>query len=392
MSAVIHTRGKPSILAEPKRNTSSLGHQQIPSEQGSGRIPGYAGFIPKAQHVAGVTYGNMTRSTISPGFKVAASEVALPPSPNRSGGKVGKPGFHVPGYTGHVAGKMELFASTYGGMTRACDPKGIVADNGQLPDVLTGSTVTESIGTNEPPRTNMSKQDAQAIFKKTTTGRIPGYCGFVRGGQHVAGSTYGALTRAAQGEDFSGKYNAALPNSPHVNVQAPGNQPNHKLPGYTGFVPGKRDTYSTTYGETTSNLQGHTAISPSKTYISRTNRSWDGVGGATRSGDVANQAKSVDQSEVQLQTGGGRIPGYGGFVRGAQHHSATTFGKMTNNTRETDFQDYESASLLPDNPQRQQYQQVGQPKHKIPGYTGFVPKTRESYATTYGKTTAAVAK
>lgn len=384
-------RTKPSILAEPKRNTFSLGTQEIPSEQGKGRIPGYAGFIPKAQHVAGVTYGNMTRSTISPGFKVAASEVALPPSPNRSGGKVGRPGYHVPGYTGHVAGKMDLFSSTYGGMTRACDPKGIVGDNGQLPDVTTGSTVTESIGTNEQPSSLfMSKGDAQAIFKATTTGQIPGYCGFVRGGQHVAGSTYGALTRAAQGEDFSGKYNAALPAYPHRNVSPRGNQPGHKLPGYTGFVPGKRETFSTTYGETTTKLRGHTPVSPSKVYINRTNRSWDGVGGANEASKIADRARKTDQAEAKLITGEGRVPGYGGFVRGAQHHSATTFGKMTTNTNESDFSDYESPSLLPDSPQRQRYQQVEQPKHKIPGYTGFVPNTRESYATTYGRTTAAV--
>jgi len=377
--------GKASILAEPPRQTGITGNMAIPDTHGKGRIPGYQGYVPASQHVSGVTYGNMTRCTISAGFKVASSDVALPPSPNRTGGRVGRPGHHVPGYTGHVKGKMDKFASTYGQITRKCDPSGIVNDNGQLPDVQSGNTITESIGTNEPPRTNMTKDQAQAIYKSTTGGRIPGYGGFIRGGQHVAGSTFGQLTRSAKDEDFTGSYKAALPSSPHTNVSPRGNQPRHKLPGYTGFVPGKRDTFSTTYGETTSNLTGKTPISPSKTYISRTARSWDGVGGASKSAQVAAKAKDVDQCEAQQQRGQGRVPGYAGFVRGQQHHNATTFGQMTSSKANV-FGDYEANTLLPAKHAHVQDQPTA---HKIPGYTGHIQGTRECYAATYGQVTAA---
>jgi hypothetical protein len=397
----MNARGKPSLLAEPERHRGVSTKVKISKEQGTGNIPGYSGYVPKSQHVAGVTYGNMTRTTLSKDFKVASADVALPPSPNHTGCSIQRPGNHVPGYTGHVAGKMDQFASTYGNMTRTAKPKGTVLSNGQYPDVGTGASITESIGTS-PYNTGskyITKKEAQAAFKQTTTGQIPGYGGFIRGGQHVAGTTFGAQTRAAQGEDFSGSYVTALPTAPNRNLSPRIDLPVSRVPGYTGFVPGKRREYGHTYGETTEKLSGGhsggsatTTAQASKLYAARTQRFWDGVSnnssGTTSPRTPRSPRPARQDPEESLQ--GGRVPGYGGFIRGQQHHAGSTYGKMTRSTKEEDFNVYEPPSLLPEAPHQGGQGSSAAHGHaggKIPGYTGFVKNTSEAIGLSYGKMT-----
>jgi hypothetical protein len=100
---------------------------------------------------------------------------------------------------------------------------------------------------------------------------IPGYTGYVRGMQHVSGRTYGSSTkRALDSSHRDIACSSPIPSSPQANTKVRHATPNdtfisgqfkdksYHVPGYTGFVPGARHTYSKTYGTNTSeNLALH---------------------------------------------------------------------------------------------------------------------------------------
>jgi hypothetical protein len=89
-----------------------------------------------------------------------------------------------------------------------------------------------------------------------------GHTGFMRGGQHVSGMTYGNLSRTTSEGDFKGETTPlnALPPSPHQTQTPVTSNPKHRLPGYTGFIPGNRATFAETFGKVTAALSpGHIA-------------------------------------------------------------------------------------------------------------------------------------
>ena len=90
---------------------------------------------------------------------------------------------------------------------------------------------------------------------------MPGYTGFVRGSQHISGRTFGETTRRAIDTDYREHVcTSPIPSDPENNRKIRQNQPPtsfvthqfagkvYHVPGYTGFVPGMRATYSRTYG------------------------------------------------------------------------------------------------------------------------------------------------
>lgn len=94
---------------------------------------------------------------------------------------------------------------------------------------------------------------------------MPGYTGFVRGSQHISGRTFGEMTRRAFDTDYREHVcTSPIPSAPQANRkvkhQMPPNSfmsnrlrkegPKH-VPGYTGHVPGTRQVYAKTFGETT---------------------------------------------------------------------------------------------------------------------------------------------
>lgn len=94
---------------------------------------------------------------------------------------------------------------------------------------------------------------------------LPGYTGYVRGMQHISGRTYGEATRRAVDTDYRENVcTSPIPSSPQNNLKVRHTEPpssfvSHQfagkvyhVPGYTGFVPGIRQTYARTYGSTTS--------------------------------------------------------------------------------------------------------------------------------------------
>lgn len=96
---------------------------------------------------------------------------------------------------------------------------------------------------------------------------LPGYTGYVRGMQHIAGRTYGEATRRALDTDYRENVcTSPIPSSPQKNLKVKHTEPKasfvsrqfsgkvYQVPGYTGFVPGARHTYARTYGSTTSQM------------------------------------------------------------------------------------------------------------------------------------------
>lgn len=93
------------------------------------------------------------------------------------------------------------------------------------------------------------------------------------------------------------------------------------------------------------------------------------------------------------------VPGYTGYVRGSQHISGRTFGETTRRALSTDYREIVCTSPVPSSPQanRKIRQEeladtfvanvFGGRKYQIPGYTGFVPGARSTYATRYGAAT-----
>jgi hypothetical protein len=94
---------------------------------------------------------------------------------------------------------------------------------------------------------------------------MPGYTGFVRGSQHISGRTFGEMTRRAFDTDYREHVcTSPIPSAPQANRKVqhvmPANsymtnmqrgQPTKHVPGYTGHVPGVRQTYSKSFGAAT---------------------------------------------------------------------------------------------------------------------------------------------
>lgn len=93
------------------------------------------------------------------------------------------------------------------------------------------------------------------------------------------------------------------------------------------------------------------------------------------------------------------LPGYTGFVRGSQHISGRTFGETSRRALCTDYREIVCSSPVPSAPQANRKirhedlqdtfvkNMFGGKTYQIPGYTGFVPGVRSTYAKRYGAAT-----
>jgi len=141
------------------------------------------------------------------------------------------------------------------------------------------------------------EQHEKAIYQGRTQNHlaktkhyIPGYTGFVRGKQHIAGRTYGNSTRRALSKDYKTIVTASpIPPPPQqkrdielkcrddsfLNTVAP--QSDSRIPGYTGYVPNVKSTVGKSYGAATSE-----GIAKSKTLKGISNSTSNGNMGGTR--------------------------------------------------------------------------------------------------------------
>jgi len=140
----------------------------------------------------------------------------------------------------------------------------------------------------------------------------------------------------------------------------------HHIPGYTGFVRGKQHIAGRTFGEATRRAMNNDFQPTPQTH--------------TRVPLPPRQSKEADQRYF--------VPGYTGFVRGKQHIQGRTFGDATRRALNRGVRENVSTSPIPSAPQANAKLDVsngGAYKH-VPGYTGHIPKSRERFGSTYGKT------
>jgi len=94
---------------------------------------------------------------------------------------------------------------------------------------------------------------------------MPGYTGFVRGSQHISGRTFGEMTRRAYDTDYREHIcTSPIPSAPQCNRKVKHQMPPNSfmsnlskndgqkhVPGYTGHVPGVRQVYAKSFGQST---------------------------------------------------------------------------------------------------------------------------------------------
>jgi len=279
----------------------------------------------------------------------------------------------------------------------------------------------------------------RAEMKLVTTGRVPGYTGFVRGSQHIAGHTYGSTTRAAQ-KSYSGPFKkieveVELPTSPHQKSRGENYRaPSHQIPGYCGYLTGERDHFGQTYGsitKSTGRRWGNSRVyDPAATFDDSASLSMSDLHSFTMTtadptigyldGPPSNNKESQppgqreiqptpkaykganikEKLKVRRQKKEGLVPGYCGFVRNSQHIQGFTFGNATRSLAVPKRQEAwgGKSSMLPLEPHRTKAPKNRRPNpalsgktYQVPGYTGFLAGQREKYSDTYGSTTAKLA-
>jgi len=116
----------------------------------------------------------------------------------------------------------------------------------------------------------------RTVDRNSNGNHIPGYTGFIRGFQHVAGRTFGDGSRRALDVSYRDNVcSSPIPSSPQLNMKIAhtsddnsfiskviGGRTYH-VPGYTGFVPGTKGAFSQTYGQATEQqLKRHMDLYP----------------------------------------------------------------------------------------------------------------------------------
>lgn len=91
------------------------------------------------------------------------------------------------------------------------------------------------------------------------------------------------------------------------------------------------------------------------------------------------------------------IPGYTGHIRGKCHLAGRSFGEATHRALVRDYRELACTSPIPSDPSQTRHipqvtsthtfvgsQQIGQSLAHVPGYSGYVPRSRESLGVTFG--------
>ncbi|KAJ1452055.1 hypothetical protein M885DRAFT_528091 [Pelagophyceae sp. CCMP2097] len=246
--------------------------QSIPRENQEGCIPGYSGFVRGAQHFYGSTYGKVSRNTALHEFGPDSGGNPvdeLPDGASTCGRRGEDARGRLPGYSGYVPGSKFEFAETFGAATTKLSQDHALESAVSPPKPRMLATVTTEMlngtGTiiiDRPPP--LGRDHYAAEKQDNDDGNIPGYSGFVRGGQHFYGSTYGAMTRVSKDYEYHkptvngrqplpsahGGSVGAMPIRPGYNDVDMNLLPADRPPGYSGHVPLAKFEYANTFGNT----------------------------------------------------------------------------------------------------------------------------------------------
>ena len=250
----------------------------------------------------------------------------------------------------------------------------------------------------------------EKIPEENAEGSIPGYKGFIRGSQHFYGSTYGRMSRQASdhefGPDTEGNPVDEVPHgisSVAQPVEINASPAKYRLPGYAGYVPGSKFEFASTFGTTTSKLVGdlrqELAEAPKKPRMlaTVTTEMLNGTNTVVfdRTPKALQEARSLDilAEAPMMEDGKGNIPGYAGFIRGAQHFYGSTYSNMTRVAKDHDYNTSDQSREkrvtggIPVRPVHTDRDNINYlPPDRPPGYSAHVPLSKFEYANTFGHT------
>ena len=108
------------------------------------------------------------------------------------------------------------------------------------------------------------------------------------------------------------------------------------------------------------------------------------------------EARSLDilAEAPMMEDGKGNIPGYAGFIRGAQHFYGSTYSNMTRVAKDHDYnasdvtgRSQQLIGGIPVRPVHTDRDNINYlPPDRPPGYSGHVPLSKFEYANTFGHT------
>ena len=336
-----HQRGLP--FARSKTTPQKLG--------APAKVPGYTGAIAGRQHVYARTYGHTTSELggahainqqdknqfISYSDNRPSAKDMITISPRRN---------HLPGYGGHIPGLDAGSASTFGNATRAdlqtvaaaISPSGPKASL-KPAEMMPIARIPRERGQGQPAQIGSPPKAAmQGTQEFRTEGRLPGYTGFQAGSQHMFADTYGRSTAALRKEHIDhpsdknrfvtfgeSRSSARDQISTEPSIVNPVTNTNSRahVPGYAGHTPTTRDAIGQRFG---------LATAPSLYQKSKKNVWYDGniTGRVAKSqlpremGLPRETSKSAPPDTTITQ-----LPGYTGFVQHSKDTFAKTYGQTT---------------------------------------------------------------
>ena len=113
-----------------------------------------------------------------------------------------------------------------------------------------------------PPKNSFQKPKDCVAFDSKIKGHVPGYTGYVKGADRLAGYSYGVCSKIAmQSTDDEIECMPQIPDNLHstikeditdkTSVASMQEAPPKRIPGYMGFVAQSRDQFGDTFGRTT---------------------------------------------------------------------------------------------------------------------------------------------
>lgn len=202
------------------------------------------------------------------------------------------------------------------------------------------------------------KQSYETAVQEQSSGKVPGYAGFVRGQQCADGFTFGRMSRMDASSNLRSMANQ-LPsepnrlNSPSRRTRRPGSKgrdltKSRSISGYTGFCPNEKDRIGPTVNRGFQNQPSPTSMQRAGLSQSRTAISFGRAANSIVSNGL--MGTQLARGPISFNKGGkdyfdpapgtkaeytrSRIPGYSGYVsnKGADSTFGVgdTFGIVTN--------------------------------------------------------------
>ena len=113
-----------------------------------------------------------------------------------------------------------------------------------------------------PPKNSFQKPKDSVAFNSNVKGHVPGYTGYVKGADRLAGYSYGRLSKIAmKSTNDEIECMPQIPDNLHAvvkkdltdktSVASKQEAPPKRIPGYMGFIAQSRDQFGDTFGRTT---------------------------------------------------------------------------------------------------------------------------------------------